>query len=152
MEELTNRGGGFVLVRCVGISALLLFTLSPILACRIGMPLKFFIYFVQNNNLLLLIVAGWFVYEADVHRFSRKWINSLAQSILAIYIISDSSTIRRPLTEALLPEVMRGHGFVYIFLICIGCILIDRVRIALFKYVSWLLHILTKHNLKTTDK
>lgn len=96
--------------------------------------MKFFNLFVQNNNILLLIIAAWLVYEANTHQFSNKYINSLLRSTIAIYIITDAINVRPILTTALLPEVMNGlAGYVYILLVCIGCVLVDQIRLAIFK-------------------
>lgn len=128
-----KRGGGKT-IRHAGISALLLFTICPIIASKIGLPMKFFNLFVQNNNILLLIIAAWLVYEADTHQFSNKYINSLLRSTIAIYIITDAINVRPILTTALLSEVMNGlAGYVYILLVCIGCMLVDQIRLATFK-------------------
>lgn len=96
--------------------------------------MKFFNLFVQNNNPLLLVIAAWLVYEADTHKFSNKHVNSLLRSTIAIYIITEAGNIRPILTTTLLPEVLNGlSGYVYILLVCIGCLLIDQVRLAVFK-------------------
>lgn len=134
--KLNMRGkltGGVNLVRSMGILALLLFTMCPIVASRIGLPQKFFDMFVQNNNPLLLMITGWLVYEADMHRFCSKFVNSLLRSTMAIYIITEANNIRPILTKTLLIEVMNGvSGYVYIFLVCLGCLLIDQVRLMFF--------------------
>lgn len=130
------HGGGRIIVRCVGIFALLLFTICPVIASNLGLPLKFFDIFVQNNNPLLLIITGWLVYEADTHRFSNRFLNSLLRSTIAIYIITDAGNVRQILTTTLLPKVMEGFvGYVDILLICLGCLLIDQIRLAIFQIV-----------------
>lgn len=64
-----------------------------------GLPIKFFNGFVQNNNPLLLIIVGWLVYEANTHKFSNKFLNSLLRSTIAIYIITDAGNIRQILKQ-----------------------------------------------------
>ena len=80
----------------------------------------------------MLVISGWLVYEADSHAFRNRTFNKLMSSTLAIYLITDAINIRPFLTQALLPEVMRGIGFVYIFIVCAVCLLADRIRMALF--------------------
>lgn len=104
----------------------------PVVGSTAGLPEKFFHLFVQNNNPLLLVISGWLVYEADSHAFRNRTFNKLMSSTLAIYLITDAINIRPLLTQALLPEVMRGIGFVYIFIVCAVCLLADRIRMALF--------------------
>lgn len=129
-----SLNGGGKTVRHIGLAALLLFTICPIIASKIGLPLSFFNLFVQNNNPLLLLIVGWLVYEADTHRFSNRHLNSLLHSTIAIYIITDAANVHTILTKTLLKEVMNGVvGYVYILLVCLGCLLIDQVRIVLFK-------------------
>lgn len=123
-----------LLLRSIGISAVFLLIIVPVLASRIHFSEKFFTLFVQNNNPLLLIISGWLVYELNNYKFHNKIINRFLTSTLAIYIITDSPSIRPILTKILLPEVLNGVGFLYILFICLVCLIIDQIRIKIFSY------------------
>ncbi len=126
------KRGGVRRLRTVGACSLLLLLLVPILASMAHLPMKVLDMFEQNNNPLLLVISCWLVYEADTHSFSSAPLNRLLQSTLAIYLITDAINVRPILTQALLPEVMRGTGFAYMFVICIACLLADQIRIIIF--------------------
>ena len=127
-----QTGGGVKRLRTIGACSLLLLLLVPILASMAHLPMKVLDMFEQNNNPLLLFISCWLVYEADTHSFSSAPLNRLLQSTLAIYLITDAINVRPILTQALLPEVMRGTGFAYMFVICIACLLADKIRIIIF--------------------
>ena len=56
----------------------------------------------------------------------------MLHATVAIDLITDAKNLRPILTQALLPEVMRGTGFAYMFVICIACLLADQIRIIIF--------------------
>ena len=126
------KRGGVRRLRAAGIGSMLALMLVPILADIAHLPVKVTELFLQNNNILLPVICGWLVYEADTHRFSSATLNRLLQSTLAIYLITDAINVRPILTQALLPEVMRGTGFAYMFVICTACLLADQIRIIIF--------------------
>ncbi len=127
----------------IGILAILLLMIIPVLASKAHLPMTFFNLFVQNNNPLLLIISGWLVWKADKHKFRNATMNKLLKSTLAIYIITDAANVRSILTQTLLPEVMQGIGFMFIFIICIICLLVDQIRVIIFnliyKKLLWLI-------------
>lgn len=123
-----------VLLRFIGISSILLLIIIPVLASEIHLQKNVFNLFIQNNNPLLLVASGWLVYESNNNKFYNKKINRFMTSILAIYIITDFPNIRSIFTKNILPEVLNGVGFLYIFFICLVCLIIDQVRIKIFFY------------------
>lgn len=127
----------------IGILAILLLMIIPVLASKAYLPMTFFNLFVQNNNPLLLIISGWLVWKVDKHKFRNATMNKLLKSTLAIYIITDAANVRSILTQALLPEVMHGIGFMFMFIICIICLLVDQIRVIIFnliyKKLLWLI-------------
>lgn len=122
--------------RLIGISALMLLIIMPIFFNLVHLPTIFFDLFLQNNNPLLLVISAWLIYEADLHVFYNSFINKVMKSALAIYIITDSMSVRPILTKTLLPYVLNGiSGYFIIFIICICCLLIDQFRLLLFRFL-----------------
>ena len=80
-------------------------------------------------------------------KFVNKYINYMAASTLAIYLLSDNGVVRKPLDKWLLQELLDGAmGFVYILAVAILCLVIDKVRECLFGLTLQLLH---KSNVKS---
>ena len=64
------------------------------------------------------------------HHTYNKVVNTLASSVLAIYLITDSAQLR-PYDKDIFPIVLEWWGYLVAMGICLGCILIDKVRIFL---------------------
>lgn len=98
-------------------------------------------FFISNNNILLVVFTACLVMTFDRMKFVNKYINYMAASTLAIYLLTDNGVVRKPLDTCLLQEVLGGAiGFVYILAVAILCLVIDKVRECLFGIVS--LHII----------
>lgn len=98
-------------------------------------------FFISNNNILLVVFTSCLVMTFDRMKFVNKYINYMAASILAIYLITDNVVTRKPLDTWLLQEVLDGAmGFVYILAVAIICLVIDKVRECLFGLALQLVH------------
>lgn len=94
-------------------------------------------WFISNNNILLLIFSASLVMALDSVRFTNRFVNYLAASALAIYILTDNGFVRVRLDPWLLREMLSGiAGYGYILLIALCCLLIDRVRALFFDLVK----------------
>lgn len=118
---------------------LLLVTLAiagvPILEKNCGIPYKFFNMTVSNNNILLLVFAFLLVTITEKHPFYSMIINKTSSSVLAIYLITDFPTAREYIVPKLLPHVLSWFGYFYILLLCVACILFDKIRHILFEKI-----------------
>lgn len=120
----------------IGWSALLsgvaLFSI-PILFSMVGLENKLFI---SNNNILLVIFTACLVMTLDRIKFVNKYVNYMAASTLAIYLLTDNGVVRKPLDTWLLQELLDGaKRFVYILAVAVLCLFIDKVRECLFGFV-----------------
>lgn len=97
-------------------------------------------FFVSNNNILLLIFTSSLVVVLDKVKTTNRVVNYMAASTLAIYILTDNGFVRKPLDTWLLKEILNGiHGYVYILLIAVACLFIDKMREVFFDIVKALL-------------
>lgn len=104
-------------------------------------------FFISNNNILLVVLTACLVMTFDRMKFVNKYINYMAASTLAIYLLTDNGVVRKTLDTWLLQEVLGGAiGFVYILLVAVLCLFIDKVRECLFGLAQQLLH---KSNVKS---
>lgn len=89
--------------------------------------------FISNNNFLYVIFAASFTMWLEKHQFNSGIINWLASSTLAIYIITDNE-LREYLDPWLFRNVMDNPlvGYTIVFLLCLGCLLIEKIRVILF--------------------
>lgn len=77
------------------------------------------------------------VITLDKMKFVNKYINWMASSALAIYLFTDNGVTRIPLDTWLLKEVLDGvQGYVYIFVVAISCLAIDKLRECLFGLIQ----------------
>lgn len=92
--------------------------------------------FISNNNILLVIFTACLVMILDRIKFVNKYVNYMAASTLAIYLLTDNGVVRKPLDTWLLQELLEGSkGIVYILAVAILCLVIDKVRECLFGLV-----------------
>ena len=89
--------------------------------------------FLNNNNPLLLIFAASTIKTLEQRPFHSAFINWLASSTLAIYLITDSG-LRSTLDPWLLSHVMDKPlvGYGLMAGVCVVCLLIDKLRELLF--------------------
>lgn len=125
------------IIKYFGSSLMLLFLtflvlVIPVSMNVLGFPFKWFCLWFQNNNLLYLLLSASLVYWCDSHVIRVKLINWMATGILAIYLLTDNNYVRKPLNHWLYCEILNFGGYLYVFLICIGCLLIDKVRQLIF--------------------
>lgn len=98
-------------------------------------------FFISNNNILLVVFTTCLVITLDRMKLVNKYINYMAASTLAIYLLTDNGVTRKPLDTWLLQKVLCGAiGFVYILAVAVLCLVIDKIRECLFGIVS--LHII----------
>lgn len=110
--------------------------LCPIIFSRLGL-MKFNSFFISNNNLLLLFFTASMVVVLDNRKWTNKIVNYLAASTLAIYLLTDNGMVRKPLDTWLLHEMLNGiHGYLYILIVAISCLLLDKVREAIFEIIK----------------
>lgn len=110
------------------IFGLLLIGLVPTLASYLGLSFKIQKLWFSNNNILFLFTSWMLMIFATRHTSYNRIINSLATSVLAIYLITDSSQLRH-FDKVLLPMVLDWWGYFIALGICLGCLLVDKVRI-----------------------
>lgn len=85
--------------------------------------------FISNNNIILVVFTACLVITLDRMKYVNKYINYMASSTIAIYLITDNVVTRKTLDAWLLQEVLGGAmGFVYIFIVAFLCIVIDKLR------------------------
>lgn len=95
----------------------------------------------------MVIFTACLVMTLDRMKFVNKFVNYMAASTLAIYLLTDNGVVRKPLDTWLLQELLDGAmGFVYILTVAILCLVIDKVRECLFGFTLQLLH---KSNVKS---
>lgn len=103
--------------------------------------------FISNNNILLVIFTASLVMTLDRIKFVNKYVNYMAASTLAIYLLTDNGVVRKPLDTWLLQELLDGaKGYMYILAVAVLCLFIDKVRECLFSLALQLLH---KTNVKS---
>ena len=120
--------------------------LSPIAFSMMGIS-KLNQYFISNNNIVLLIFTASIVIVLDSKRTTNKYINYLATSTLAIYLLTDNFVVRKPLDTWLLKEIISGvNGYVCLLIVVVICLLIDKIRGLLFDGVKM---IITKINVNS---
>lgn len=120
------------------ISVLMLFG-CPIIFEKIGFG-KINAFFISNNNLLILLFAASLVVIVEGKKWKNKMINYFASSTLAVYIITDNFFVRKSLDVWLLNEIMtHWFGYIYILLIVVGCIVVDKLREFLFYLLNVLI-------------
>lgn len=72
----------------------------------------------------------------DKVKYVNKIINYFAASTLAIYILTDNAFVRMPLDTWLFKGIMEGGiGYMYVFIVALICLFIDKVREALFSII-----------------
>lgn len=107
----------------------------PVLMNILGFSFEWFRLWFQNNNILYLLLSASLVYWCDSHVIRVKTINWLTTGILAIYMLTDNSYVRKPLNYWLFSEILNFRGYLYVFLICFCCLLIDKVRQFIFDVI-----------------
>lgn len=108
----------------------------PVVIHMFGFPFISFRLWFQNNNVLYLLLSASLVYWCDSHAIRVKAINWMSTGILAIYMLTDNSYVRKPLDHWLFGEILNYRGYLYVFLICIGCLLVDKARQILFEGIE----------------
>ena len=108
----------------------------PVLMNILGFSFKWFRLWFQNNNILYLLLSASVVYWCDSHVIRVKTINWLTTGILAIYMLTDNGYVRKPLNHWLFIEILNFRGYLYVFLISVCCLLIDKVRQFIFERVE----------------
>lgn len=128
----------------------LLLCVVPVALTMLGWP-KLNKLFVSNNNILLLIFTSAMVVWLDGKKWRNRYVNYLAASTLAIYLITEHGGVRRPLDEWLLGRIMNeGDGFLFVLVVAFVCLVADKVREAIFSLAAWSISKL-KEKLKKTN-
>lgn len=120
--------------------SILLLCLVPIVISMLGISWTINERFVSSNNFLLLTAVGSLMIWLEHKHTYIPLINYLSSSVAAIYLITDFWWTRQILDPWLLQHILHGWGFVYVLLVCLGCVLIDKVRAAFFHIVVTLWH------------
>lgn len=98
----------------------------------LGLPYKLNSMWISNNNIILLTTTASAVILLEKKRMYIPIVNYLSSSVLAIYLITEFGGVRASLNEYLLPHVLKGYGYFYLIVLCIGCIMVDKLRVYLF--------------------
>ena len=93
----------------------------------------------------MVIFTACLVMTLERIKFVNKYVNYMAASTLAIYLLTDNGVVRKPLDTWLLQELLDGAKG-YILAVAILCLVIDKVRECLFGFTLKLLH---KSNVKS---
>lgn len=111
--------------------------LLPIAMAQFGFGWRWvMLFFLQNNNPLLLFVSAWLFLSCENKKTFFSWVNYLAASTLAIYLITDLPIVRENLCPVLLTYLLKGWGLFAIIGICFSCALLDKIPRLLFKYID----------------
>lgn len=105
----------------------------PIIISVLHLPWRLNHLFISNNNIFLLVIVASMVISLEKKYIYIPIVNYFATSVLAIYLITDSSLLQGRINTLLLPSVLEGYGILYIILLCIACLLIDKIRDYVFK-------------------
>ena len=105
-----------------------------------------------NSPILILMSSLFFMFFTTLH-FESKWINWVASSTLAVYLLHENKYAPRQLwydfvENLYVTKICDGYWWI-VFLGCcmglfVGCILIDKVRMALFSIFHHALNFLTR--------
>ena len=129
LASLCQHYGGAILIT---------YFLIPILMVYIGINWELcMVKFLQNNNPLILIGCTWLILLAEKYKTYNRQINWLASSSLAIYLITEYPSIRYDLCPVLLRPTLHGWGIGLVLLICLACILFDKIRDKVFQLVVY---------------
>lgn len=123
----------------IGVTCTILFVGFPIVGIFLGLNFNQITKWYSANNILILGICCSLVLFASKHYMYNKYINWMASSAIAIYLITDYEYIRVYLYPRLLEPVLNGYGFIYILLISLICILIDKIRVNIFVFIKALL-------------
>lgn len=126
----------------VGLITLLLILIIPVAVSYLHVSSSLNKMLLSNNNPLYLVLSAVLVMSADRHRTYIPIVNYLATSVLAIYVITEYVAIEKTLNPYLLPYVMEWYGLLFIPLVCLACIAIDKLRVLLFYAIK---RVLTSH-------
>lgn len=123
-------------VKAILFVSVLLLCIVPVVISMVGLPEKLNTLFISNNNVLLLTtVASLTVWLERKHTYI-PWVNYLSSSVVAIYLITDFTWVRKLLDPWLLHHIMGWYGFVYVLLVCAGCLMVDKPREWVFKMIE----------------
>lgn len=125
--------------KLIGLLSSILFICYPIISIPLGIPLIVIrIWFSSNNPLILCICCSVILYANKRHTYSN-FINYLASSAIAIYLITDFEYIRTNYISHLFNQLLDGYGFLYAIIISILCIVIDKIRVLIFNHcIPWI--------------
>ena len=122
----------------LSILSLILYLLIATLLANFESPYHYLDIWYSHNNILLIIFVAGMVLWADKHQFRIPFVNQIASSILAIYLITDYGHLRS-WNHIMLPYMFNGIGYLWCFFICIACIFVDRVRAIMFNSMASLI-------------
>lgn len=134
-NRLTKYIGSFYVL----FALLILVMALPVLMNIFGLSYNWFSLWFQNNNVLYLLLSASLVCWCNSHVIRIKVINWMTTGILAIYMLTDNSYVRKPLDHWLYNEILIYRGYLYVFIVCIGCLLIDKVRQFFFNGIEFLI-------------
>lgn len=120
--------GSFVVL--ISLLAIVLFT--PVLLALAGLSYRYFCLWFQNNIVFYLLLSVSLVLFCKTHAIYSKTINWFSTGVLAIYLLTDNSFVRNPLDHYLFKKILSFDGYIYIILLCILCLLIDKIRHYMF--------------------
>lgn len=122
------------LSNCI-ITLFCLLAILPLIEYNIGLPLGVYNMTMSNNSPLILFFVGCLVVYANSHATHVNFINWLATSTLAVYLITDFPTIRNIINPFLFGNMFNGISYILIIGIFLGCICVDKIRELVFSLI-----------------
>lgn len=111
-------------------------TILPLIEYNLGLPLVAYQMTMSNNSPLILFFVGSVVVYANSHTTHINIINWMATSTLAVYLITDFPAIRNIVIPFLYGNMFNGISNLYLLVIFLGCIFVDKIRELLFSLIS----------------
>lgn len=111
--------------------------LLPIIVMRVCGNVKITDMLICNNSPIVLISAGAMVMLFDKCNLHIGFVNWLASSTFAIYLITESS-FRMRIDCWLFQNIFKNplYGYFLIVIVCSICMFIDKIRLLLFKPID----------------
>lgn len=106
----------------------------PVFIMKITGNVKLTDMIICNNSPIVLISAASMVVLADRYKLYCSYVNWLASSTLAIYLITESA-FRIDIDKWLFNNILEKPywGFCQVILVCLACLLADKIRLLLVK-------------------
>lgn len=116
------------------IISLIIYCLIPFVVLKNGNDIAS-VGWVSHNNIFLLLSIGGAVLWANKHLSRLPFINYISVSLLAVYLITDSTYLWYNYPK-LLPLMYDGWGYLLCLAAFAGCIFIDKIKALIILWVS----------------